>query len=278
MDLSWLQSIVYGFLSGLMDILPVSAKAHKILMLKFIGIQESSDFFELLIHIGIFAALYYHSRAQLLRMNRAHALARVPKKKRKRPLDTRSMMDWSLLKTICIPAILAVYLYQYTMHWEENLLTVAAFLFLNGIILYIPQFFPTGNRDSRTLSRVEGLLMGLGGAVSILPGVSAVGGATSVASVCGVERSYGLNMVIMMNMIFAAGRSVYDVIGIANNGLELFTFVLVLRYLVTMAAAFCGTLLGIQVLRSVAAKTDYHLFGVYCWGVALFVFILNLIA
>ena len=278
MDLSWLQSITYGFLSGLLDILPVSAKAHKILMLKFVGVKESTDFFELLIHIGIFAALYYSSQSHMLRMNRARALARIPKKKRKRPLDTRSLMDWSLLKTICIPAILVMYLYQYTKQWEENLLLVALFLFINGIVLYIPQFFPTGNRDSRTLSRIEGVLMGLGGAASVLPGVSAVGTATSVASVCGVERSYSLNMVIMMNMIFTVGFAVYDIIGIANNGLELFSFMMVLRYLVTMAAAFCGTLLGIRVLRNLASKMDYHFFGVYCWGVALFVFILNLIA
>lgn len=278
MDLSWLQSITYGFLSGLLDILPVSAKAHKVLMLKFVGVKESTDFFELLIHIGIFAALYYSSQSHILRMNRARALARIPKKKRKRPLDTRSLMDWSLLKTICIPAILVMYLYQYTKQWEENLLLVALFLFINGIVLYIPQFFPTGNRDSRTLSRIEGVLMGLGGAASVLPGVSAVGTATSVASVCGVERSYSLNMVIMMNMIFTVGFAVYDIIGIANNGLELFSFMMVLRYLVTMAAAFSGTLLGIQVLRNLASKMDYHFFGVYCWGVALFVFILNLIA
>lgn len=278
MDLSWLQSIVYGFLSGLTDILPVSAKAHQILLLKFSGIKDSTDLFALMIHIGVFAGLYYSSHAHLLRMNRARALARVPKKKRKRPLDTRSMMDWSLLKTICIPAILAMCVYQYTVQWEANLLLIAAFLFLNGMILYIPQFFPTGNRDSRTLSRVEGLLMGLGGAASILPGVSSIGCATSVASICGVERSYGLNMAIMMNMVFVIGLSVYDIIGIVNNGLELLSFMLLLRYLVTMAAAFCGTSLGIRILRNLAAKTDYHLFGVYCWGVALFVFILNLIA
>ena len=75
------------------------------------------------------------------------------------------------------------------------------FLFFNGIILYIPQFLPTGNRDSRTLSRVEGLLMGLGGAASILPGISAVGTAMSIGSVCGVERKYGLNMVLIMHIL-----------------------------------------------------------------------------
>ena len=47
--------------------------------------------------MAVFAAIYYSSQAQMVRMQRARALARVPKRKRKRPLDVRSMMDWSML-------------------------------------------------------------------------------------------------------------------------------------------------------------------------------------
>ena len=100
-------------------------------------------------------------------MKRARALARVPKRKRKRPLDIRSMMDWSMLKTMLIPAIFGVFLRQYTGSLQGNLMLISLFLFVNGLILYVPQFFPTSNRDSRTLSRIEGLLMGLGGGLFI---------------------------------------------------------------------------------------------------------------
>lgn len=34
MDLNWLESFLYGLFSGLADILPVSAEAHRILVLK----------------------------------------------------------------------------------------------------------------------------------------------------------------------------------------------------------------------------------------------------
>ena len=44
MDLNWLESFLYGLFSGLADILPVSAEAHRILMLKCFGIQRSSAF------------------------------------------------------------------------------------------------------------------------------------------------------------------------------------------------------------------------------------------
>ena len=278
MDLNWLQSILYGLLSGLMDILPVSAQAHKVLLLKFFGIRKSSDLLELLIHFGIFAALYYNSQTQLIRMRRARALARVPKRKRKRPLDTRSLMDWSMLKTMIVPVILGLLLYRQAAKISGNLVLIALFLFLNGVILYAPQFLPTGNRDSRTLSRVEGLLMGLGGAVSVLPGISAIGATTSIGSVCGVERNYGLNMALMMNMVLTLGLAIYDVMGIVDNGLDALSFLIILRYLLTAVAAFAGTLLGIKILRRLAENQGISLFGVYCWGLALFTFILNLLA
>lgn len=278
MDLNWLHSILYGFLSGLADILPVSAQAHRVLLLKFTGVTGSMDLMNLLVHLAVFGGLYYSSQSHLVRMSRARALARVPKRKRKRPLDTRSLMDWSLLMTMLIPVILGLYLYQYVRTWQNNLLLVALFLFLNGVILYAPQFFPTSNKDSRTLSRVEGLLMGLGGTASVLPGVSALGAAVSVGSVCGVEKGFCLSMAMMMNMFLAAGMAVYDVLGMVHNGIGALSVMILLRYLLTAAAAFGGTMLGVRILRYVSEEYGYSLFGVYCWGVALFTFILNLMA
>ena len=171
--------------------------------------QSHTELMKLFAHLGVFGAMYFSCRKQIVRIHRARRLARVPKRRRRRPLDTRSLMDFSLLRTMLIPVILGFFLNRYTEPLEEKLIWIAALLFLNGIILYIPQFFSTGNRDSRMLSRVEGLLVGLGGALGILPGISAVGSALSVASICGVERSYGLNMALLMNMFIQVGLDVY---------------------------------------------------------------------
>ena len=278
MELSWIKNLLYGLFSGLLDILPVSAQAHSALLLKFFGVKASSDVQNLLIHLAVFAALYYSSQSHLVRMNRARALARVPTRKRKRPLDVRSMMDWSLLKTMMIPALIGVYLRKFTAGISTNLLLIALFLCLNGVILYTPQFFPTSNRDSRTLSRVEGLLMGLGGAASAVPGISAIGTSTAIASLCGVERLYALDMALMMNMAISAGLAFLDILGIAANGLGVLSFMILIRYILSAGAAFGGCLLGIKAMRYLAAERGYSLFGVYCWGLALFTFILNLIA
>lgn len=278
MDMNWLHSIIYGFVSGLADILPVSAQAHQVLLLKFFGAKGEMDLLNLLIRLAVIAALYYCTQSHIIRINRARALARVPKRKRKRPLDIRSLMDWSLLKTMIVPVILGVFLYRYTGSLQNNLLLIALFLFLNGLILYIPQYLPSSNKDSRTLSRVEGLLMGLGGTVGILPGISAVGTAVSAGSVCGVEQEFCLNMALLMNLCLTVLMAVYDVMGIVSNGFGTLSVMILLRYLLTAAAAFGGTMLGVKIMRYLSKEHGYGLFGIYCWGVALFAFILNLMA
>ncbi|HCP70578.1 MAG TPA: hypothetical protein DIT87_00690, partial [Clostridiales bacterium] len=147
MDLNWLESFLYGLFSGLADILPVSAEAHRILMLKCFGIQSSTELMKLFVHLGVFGAMYFSCRKQIVRIHRARRLARVPKRRRRRPLDTRSLMDFRLLRTMLIPVILGFFLNRYTEPLEEKLIWIAVLLFLNGVILYIPQFFPTSNRD-----------------------------------------------------------------------------------------------------------------------------------
>lgn len=278
MNLNWFESMLYGLFSGLTDILPVSAQAHKALMLKFFGIKGDMELLDLLVHLAIAAALYLNCRSQLLRMNRARMLARIPKKKRKRPLDVRSMMDLSLLKTILVPAFFGLLFYRQASGLKTNLMLLSLFLFLNGVALYVPQFLPGSNRDSRTLSRVEGLLMGLGGAVSVIPGVSAMGVTTAIGSVCGVERTYSLNMALMMNLFLTVGFLVYDIMGIAGSGLGVVSVSIILRYLFTALVAFGSSTLAIRLMRHLADSNGYSVFAFYCFGLALFTFILNLMA
>ena len=278
LDLNWFESFLYGLFSGLGDILPISAEAHQLLMLKFFGVSGDLELIRLFARLGVCGALFVVCRPQLVRMRRARALKRVPKRRRRRPLDVRSLMDSSLLITMLVPVALALCLKSRVDFLGEKLIWVAALLLVNGVILYIPQFFPSANRDSRTLSRVQGLLIGLGGALGILPGVSGMGAALSVGSVCGVDRSYGLGMALLMELFFQAGLAVLDVMALIAAGAGTLSFVIFLRYLFTAAVAFGGAYLAARLMRTLAGSLGYSLFGYYCWGIALFTFVLNLMA
>ena len=276
MSLNLLESLIYGLISGLTEILPVSGQAHRNLMLQLLGETGENPVLSVLIHIGVLGALYYHCQNHILRMIRAQKLSRIPKRKRKRPLDVRSLMDLSLLKTMAIPVMIGLLVYSRAQVLSNKRILASVLLFINGIILYVPQFLPGSNRDSRTLSRVEGLCMGAGGAFSVLPGISPMGAVTSVASVCGVDKRYGFDMTCLLCMILMVGRIIYNVLALIAAGMGGVSFLTLVGYILAGAAAFGTALLALRLLRRLAAERGFAVFAYYCWGMALFTFILYL--
>lgn len=278
MDFGWVETLLYAAVTGLSEILPVSVQAHSRIMVKFMGRGEAPALMQLFIHFGILTALYLCCQNHILKMSRARKMARIPKKKRKRPLDTRSMMDLSLWKTMLLPVILVLLIYRSIQNLNFNMIVIATLLFLNGLILYIPQFLPSSNKDCRMLSRVEGLLMGLAGGLFAIPGLSGTGAALSVASVTGVEKKYGLNMILLMNMGVLAGKIIFDLLDLISAGPGLLSLMVLIRYISAAAVSFLGAFFAVRLLRSLAEGKGYGIFAYYSWGLALFTFILTLMA
>ena len=276
MDLSWLQSTVLGFLSGLPDILPVCAQAHKAIFLKMFGSDVEPPVMRLMIHLATLAALYYCCSAQIMRMNRQLKLAKVPKKRRKRPVDVRVIMDFRLLRVTLIPLVLVYLIYSKTSVHNMALSWIALYTLLNAVILYLPVLLPTGNKDSRTFSPFEGILMGLGASLSIIPGVSAIGSMNAVGSLCGGDRTYVLNLSFLVQMAVTLLLIVYDVMLLLEIGAGTISFAILLSYLLSAAAAFAGVFLGVRVMRALAANVGFNGFAYYSLGLALFTFILYL--
>lgn len=278
MEANWLYSILMSIVTGAASILPVSQEAHQRLLLKFMGLRAVPPLTALAMHLGIAAALYLCCQNHILKMTRASRLARIPKRKRKRPLDTRSLMDLSLLKTMLLPVVLGLFLYEKISGLVSNLIIMATFLFINGLFLYIPQFLPSSNKDCRSLSRVEGLLMGLGGGLFVIPGLSGMGASLSVASVTGVDRKYGLNMILLMELGVTAGRIVLDVLGLISDGLGQLSLIVIVCFLLAAVCAFAAAYLCVKIMRNLANEHGFAGFAYYGWGLALFTFILSLMA
>lgn len=274
--MNWFQSLVFGLFSGLSDVLPVSSQAHKAIMLKIFGVNEEAPLLRLLIHIAILAALYYSCGNHILRISRQLRLSRIPKKKRKRPLDVRTLMEFKLLRMMILPVLVSLLAYNHTSEWGTKLNLIAVFLLVNGVILYLPSLLPTGNKDSRSMSALEGILIGLGGAASVVPGISSVAGATSVASACGAERTFALNLTYLMHMVLTIGLIAFDLAAVFAAGLGSLSFTVLLTYIVAAAAAFIGAHFGIRAMRMMAVNIGYSIFALYSFGAALISFVLYL--
>ena len=278
MDLNWLQSLLIGLVSGLTDILPVSAQAHKVIFLKLFGHSSEPLLLRFMIHVAIFAGLYYSCQNQIMRISRQLRLARIPKKRRKRPLDTRTLMDFKLLRMMAISTILGFFAYQKTSLWNHSLNWIALLVLANAVILYLPVLLPSGNKDSRSFAPFEGLLIGVGGALGVVPGISSIGATTSILLLRGADRTFALHMALLLQLVVTAGMIVMDVFSMWTLGVGIVSFGGIVCCILAGAAAFVGVCLGVKALRMLSVNIGFNLFAYYSLGVALFSFILFLTA
>ena len=278
MDLNWFQSLLIGLVSGLTDILPVSAQAHKAILLKLFGLSSEPIILRFMIHLATFAGLYYCCQSQIIRISRQVRLSRIPKKRRKRPLDIRTLMDYKLLRAMIIPVIAAFFAYEKVSMWNHSLNWIALFVLANAIIVYLPILMPSGNKDSRSFSPFEGLLMGIGGATAIVPGISSIGATTSILLLRGADRTFALNMALLLQMAVSAGLAVMDIITMATFGLGIISFSAIVYCIFAAAAAFAGVFVGVKIMRILAVNIGFNSFAFYNLGLALFSFILFLTA
>lgn len=274
-ELSFFQSLLFGFLSGLSDILPVSSQAHKAMLLTFFGAKTDPALLRLLIHGAIVAALYMSCRDHLKQIFRQVELARVPKRRRKRPLDVKILMEVRFLKVMVIPVVIACVISLKTAALNTSLQWIALLSLVNATILFLPRLMPTGNKDARSVSAFEGMLMGICGGIGILPGISSMGGMLSIASMCGIEGKFALTLAMMMQMVMNLLLMVVDVIALITGAGGL-TFGVILGYIFAAAAAFGGVFVAVRIMRSLSERTGYAVFTWYSAAVALLSFIFYL--
>lgn len=278
MELSFLETLILGLISGFAEVLPVSAQAHRIVILKVLGINGDSAVLRLMIHMGAVLALYFFCKGHIVRMMRARRLVRIPKNRRKRPLDTEALMDFNFLKTALIPVILGTFLYSRLNFGKAQLLWAAGFLVLNGIILYVPQYLPGSNKQSGALSRVDSLYFGLGGFLGMFPGISAVGTAVSIGSVRGMDLSKAFSFALLLNIPVNLCLAALDLFTLVSGGAGSLAFRALVFSLFAGAAACISVVLAIHMMKKIAAALGYGIFSFYSWGAALLTFLLYLAA
>ena len=276
MNINWLESLLYGFISGLAEFLPISAQAHQTILAKLFGLTGNSAFINLWIHCGMLLGLYVATREHLWVLYREMRLAAVPKRRRRREPDAKSIMQIKLIKTAFWLMAVCFIFYPVTRLWQNKIHIVGLLLIVNGLIIIVPQFLFSGNKDARRMSAADGILLGLANGLFILPGISRIAISTTVSHARGVERTSALNWALCLSipaLAFLIGFDIYSII-FAGTGVN--AFVDVIKCLLAAASAYLGSYLSITVMRFISVHSGYYAFGYYSWGAALFAFILFL--
>ena len=276
MNMSILQSVIMGLVSGFTTLLPVSSEAHRAILRCLMGFDREDGIVRLVIHFGALAAMLWLCQEEVSRLRRTKALLRIPPKRRKHQPDQMSVYTLRLLRTAMLLLVFGR-LFTLQLMWIGKELQILAFaLVANGVILLRPSLVANGNKDPRNMPRLDGMIMGLGAALSVIPGFSQMGGTLGFGISRGVDRKFALKFACLLLIPGLLVHIIFDLVALfAAGGLAL-SVTGVLHALVCMVSCFAGCVLGYRLMNFLVFSTNFSAFSYYCFGAGLFSFILFL--
>jgi undecaprenyl-diphosphatase len=208
----------------------------------------------------------------LMRLRREQKLAMIPARRRRRQPDAALLLMQKLIRSATIPLVLGLLLTVRFSGLNSVLWLHGCILILNGIFLYLPQFMLRGNKDARSMSGLDALLIGFSGALSVLPGFSRMATTVSCARMRGADKQFAVELGLFLCIPALLCLCLIDFFSLisAKDSPELLicTFASV--------SAFCGSFLGAHIIRYFGRRPGFTAFAYYSWGAALLAFILFL--
>lgn len=275
--MSLIKSILYGLISGLTEFLPVSARGHQALFRYLFGVETRGSLQNLLVHIGVLAAVLVYFRDTIFRMRRENNIMSRSRRKRSRIIDSKSFYDLRLLKTATFPMIIGLMLLFSTQNFGNNLLIVTLFFIVNAIILLIAEHSSHGNRDSRTMSGLDGIIMGILGSFSAFPGISRTGIISSYTTIRGADLQNSVNWSVLLSIPALLFTIIFDIFQMINTHFAVISAGDIFGATFGFVTSFLGGYIGISFLHSILNRSGFSSFAYYSFGSALFSFILYLI-
>ncbi|NTV12655.1 MAG: undecaprenyl-diphosphatase UppP [Desulfobulbaceae bacterium] len=198
-----LYAILLGVLQGATEFLPVSSSGHLVLAEHFLGFTEGGLVFDVALHLGTLAAIVIYFRKDFLRM----AAAWLPG----RGGDAETALYRRLFFFIClatVPGALCGLLLEKaaaTLFRSPGL--VATTMGGVGLLLLWAEWSGRRNRDIRSLTLTDALLIGLSQALAVVPGVSRSGITMTTGLFRGLNREASARFSFLLSapIIFGAG-------------------------------------------------------------------------
>lgn len=274
MNMGWLDSILYGLVSGFAEFLPISSHAHQRILMELFGIDHRDPVRDLIVHLAILFSLYSACRATIDHLRRERRIQ--VHNSRSSVYSPRVLLDLRLIKNAAIPMLLGLLVLSYIFNTDNNLLLIALFLLINGIILFIPERMMRGNKDARSMSLLDSWLVGAGGALSAFTGISRVGSTISMALARGADRRSALNWALLLSIPALISLMGLDLLGIFSVAGSINFWGSLLTYILSAAGAYLGGYLSIVLMKFLTVHVGFSGFSYYCWGASLFSFLLFL--
>lgn len=248
-----LEVTILAILQGVAEFLPISSSGHLVIGQHLLGLEAPGMRLDLFLHVGTLASIFAFYWMTIWRIVRR--------------------CEWLYVLKIVVSALPAVIVYScfkdFIDGMFENARMVGALLMFTGAVLIGTRYLPRGSKD---VSPIRALMMGLGQALALLPGVSRSGMTLASARGGRVDAEKAAEFSFLMSAPLIIGGAALELVksikepavGEIGWGLTLYGAVV---------AAVVGYFSLKLLVKSLRGKW-FWLFGPYCLVAGLLTLIL----
>lgn len=260
------KAIIVGIVQGLAEFLPISSSGHIVLTQYLLGIREVGSghqedlSFEIVLHMGTLLSVLIYFRKSLWRL--------VESLYKKEMREERMTILW--LGVATLPAVAAALLFRETFDAVPGQpVLVSGLLIVTGLILFVPRIL---KGQASKVGLKSSLIMGIGQAFAILPGISRSGSTIAAGLVSGVKAEKAAEFSFLMSIpaifggfVLTMKKSMDD-----NNSLsEALQSCFNKPYIAGAIAAGIVGLLAIYLVMGAVRRGKLEYFSYYCFAAGI---------
>ena len=276
--MGFLSSVFLGLVQGIAEFLPISSSGHLSLFQHFFGLTEAGLFFDVLLHLGTLIAIFVYYWRDIVNLVKAFLrlvtglFSKKKKGARKGRKDPGARMILMLI-VATLPLFVILPIKDKVESLYSNTIFVGCALIVTGCILFFSDRMAKGKKTVRSATLLDALLVGVGQAVAVVPGLSR-SGTTTAGMLRGFSRKFAVRFSFLLSIPAVLGANIISIGDAVAAGID--TSLLPAYIAGTVVAAVSGYF-AIRLVNSLADKGKFGSFAYYCWGIGAAAVIATLI-
>ena len=236
--------IILGVLQGLTEFLPVSSSGHLVLGQYFLNVKSPGNTLEILFHIGTLCSVIFVFFPDIIKI-----LTTIKEK------STQKILMYIFVATI--PAVITGIMLRNKIEvLFESVNSVGVALIFTGLVLLLPTIFK--NKNSK-YSLFSSIVIGLGQALAIIPGISRSGMTITLSLLLGFSPKESAKFSFLLSIPVITGAGVLGIQDIPSS--EMFSADIIIAAI--LSSFFVG-IIALKMLLKLLEIGKFYTFGIYC--------------
>lgn len=209
-----LHLFILSLIQGLTEFLPISSSGHLVLLPHFFGWQNQGLEMDVALHVGTLTAVLIYFWADVWQMT-THFMRYCIGGFQKTNFDDQVRLALSLIVATLPAVVLGFFLKKIGLGDLRQINVIASTSIIFALVLFVADRFGTQKKDLNHITLGRGLLIGLGQAIALIPGVSRSGICISAGLALGFTRVAAARFAFLMSIpsiLGAATLTAYDAI------------------------------------------------------------------